>query len=624
MTEGDIGGRFIVDASGTVKDVSSAGATARTGPEYESARVPIPVHIGAVFKEGRNIAYVWDPVERKLVHGIQDYSIDNEYGRRAWVLENVGTFSSLEMPSAWKGAADDYLRDLQTAKMNAIRREPSRQKKEEIEKQVIQTRTLLKAMMSVSASARSIEKSAANPELYLGVISQGGEKIDKDAQDFMKTFLLHDDPEKYETVIEDELVKKYYKQILKDADLLEEIDDPELSSGVGDDPEPNNPEWHSFIDNRGRKKWVTSRVSIATQPQILNGRIAEIRSGKDNPEKLLYYLANKAEHGGFEQYIIKLLRRDSDADIESRKNDKLESDAVRFAAARLACDAFISDKMTRWGFQLTSISPQGEIMPEKDIYKDLLDIAPLKDWGGDPLMNVAWPSFLPRVIKGVYKGKAKSVLDAIDLGFKPIDVFFRNEVGYEGLGEEILHPTAVENLKKLARYNDAMGLFYGSSRGAAIGESNMAVLKNSLFDIAEDLAQIYGTLKLSTGELIGPEVLGVMMARLLKAKAMAARAAMVDPPFFIEMFGPTIDPKSANPLRDLRLYLFGSRLDYRTGLVANLASVRSDIVFRGNRFEAEQDLKEAYDILSTPEESGLRKAARLVVAVSTGVTSKGR
>jgi hypothetical protein len=552
------------------------------------------------------------------------------------MFENLRAFNTHpEAHRIWKGAIEYYLKDLDTARDTVIKRaEKPRAKPLNIEAfnaEMEGAKAKITAMLAVSASARAMEMCAANANAYLQYITESPSQddIDLDAQDYLAPFLLHKDREKYGIVITDPLVGYYYQQILGDARIPQKLNDPEL--GLKDE------EADLHKDKKG-KGWKPSRVMVASTEEIRRGRLREIRDegrfggteGKGDPDTLVYYLHNDAENGGFDKYINRLLGRDTKERFKKAGIKKKLPYSVRWSAARIACDAFLVDKFTRWSFQITCIDERGDINREDYIYttkdgkRDSLKLTPTIKWGGDPLTNIIQPSFLPRQIKHVYEGDAAGILDIIDKGFRPDDIFFDPRFKDFNLPGRLLHPTAVEDLKKIGRYNKALGLYFGSSRGAAVPEYNMRELGKSLSDIAERFAQMYGDLTLDDGTKVGKHIVGAMMSRLILAKAMAARASMVNPPLFQEVFGPLTDPRSVQPLRELREYLFGSKLDWRSGLVAEFSSRRTAFVIRDNMFGAEDDIKLAYRILARPDEGLLRKAGRVVGVVGTAIASSQR
>jgi hypothetical protein len=573
-------------------------------PETETARVVPPPHIGAVLTEGRNIAYTKDPWGR-TVNWIEEFSVREEEGRKGWMFENLRVFNSLpQAPSVWKGAIDDYLLDLQTARVSSEKRNPKERAK--IEAGVIETRDTMKAMMAVSASARAMEASSGNPDTYLAAITQSSpEQLDLDVQDRWGSFLLHNHPETYMRAISDPLVKHYYEQVLTDSHLTSS----------------QEMEWRFDEED---DEWKCSRVALVEDPaEKVDGiRIVEyIRNkGREDRNSLIYYLHGKAKNGGFEAYIREaLLKRD-----HGEWRDE-HSETVRWAAARIACDAFLVDKYTRWDYQLTSMGPDGDYKPEGELYKktvrgreedDELKLAPFENWGGDPFRVALQPSFVPRIIKGVYSGEAAVLLDWIDIGFRPKDIFFRYfKTGKEGdkkLLEKIVHASAVEHLKKFARLNKAIGLYFGGSMAGKVAEAGMREIEKSLRDMADLLHQVYRD----------PYIVGAMLARLFYAKGEAARASMVNPPFFMEVFGPLTDPKSSQPLEELRIHLFGQKLDWRSGLIADLESQRTQFVFRGNPYGAEELIKEANKRLAAAKGGAFRQTLRAGLAISEAVTSK--
>lgn len=612
---------------------------AMTTPE-SFAVPPPPANTVAIFREGRYGIY-----ERPWHDKVDFLDIDKPEDRDRWVFLNMAVFNDGTIPapeSNWRSVVDYWLTDLRdSARLYQRKLERLRPvdagKIKEVQKGVKQTERKIKAMMAVSASARAMEDSAAVPDRYLKHISMSrGDEPDTDAQDYMASFLLHKDSDKYIRVITDPLVGHYYQKVLEAAHLKTFTPDPSL--GIAD----TEPEWHKVIEKRDKAtgkvisvkvvpwddpdgKARCSRVIIASLEEMeKDDKIKDIREkGKDSPNdpnnRLIYYLCKDAQKGGFEAFIEEvLLKEDADFISQNFGEDGLP-ETIRWSAARLACDAFFVDKFTRWTFQLTSVDRTGSIRSESEIYDgDSLRLAPRQDWGGDPFTNILQPSFLPRQIKRVYTEEAAVILDLIDKAFRPDDIFFGAEGMEEGLPDKILHPTAVEHFKNIVRYNQALGFFFGSSRAAMVPKFRMSDLRDSLEQTGEKLAQIYGTLGENRGKDTGKQIMGAIMARLILAKAVAARASMVNPPFFKEVFGTLTDPRSSQPLAELREYLFGPGLDWRGGgFVADLISRRTKYIIKGNRFHAEEDLERAFKELATPEEGLGKRMVRVGAAATT-------
>ena len=569
----------------------------------EFATVVLPPHIGAVFTEGKNIAYAVDRFGR-LIPGIETYSISDEGERDAWILENLRVFNSLPTaPDVWKGAVDDYLLDYDTAVNNVLKETVREGDRKALEKETSESREKLLAMMAVSASARAMEHSSGVPTAYLTYITRSRDGEDLDVQDRWKEYLLHKDPKKYLAVINDPLVRHYYDRILKDAGIK-----------TGKDLD-----WHKPKGD----PWRCSRVELVEEAATLRSEGTKDRPGdeeKDAP--LLYFLHGKGRNGHLDAYIKKvLLVNDSESFVVEQYGRSID-DTARYSAARIACDAFLVDKYTRWEYQLTNIRDDGTHAWETEIYDKNLNLAPSKSWGGDPFRAVIQPTFLPR-LKGVYSGEAKEILDLVDMAYRPHDIFF--DPKNPELQWEILHPTAVEHLKRYAKYNIALFLFFGGSRAQAVAEGQVRALENNLMVIGDRLDEIYGSIKIDDkdpNDRTGKHIVGAQEARILYAKARAARASVVNPNFFEEAFGPTVDPRSPAPFRELREHLFGPTLNWKNGLIANLSSARTGFIFQGNDYHAEEFIVKANKLLAGAEGSKARQLLKAAVVVSTAMTSK--
>lgn len=269
---------------------------------------------------------------------------------------------------------------------------------------------------------------------------------------------------------------------------------------------------------------------------------------------------------------------------------KLEGDPVEnFVNARLAADIFLIDVFTNWGYAIQLKIDSLSNGDEKDnLNKKLVDVQPKDNWGGDPLRVVLEPSFLPRRIKGVY-AKGKVILDMLDLAFRPLDQYSQQS--------EIkpLSASMVMHLKSLARFSNAVMEITGSSTGMGISDFSPKSIE-SLNKAVDLLFQVFGK-----GD-VGKEMVGLMAARIIEVKALAAICTNAEPGF-TEMVGIIMEDESKKdspiPFGDVRKTLWGK--NGRDGLLSNWASVRMGLRFneKSNRFGAAKHLKNAWTFLTT-------------------------
>jgi|GEM_PF-6069256 len=567
----------------------------------EIAMAVLPAHVGEVFREGRNVIYTVDRFGN-TIPGLEIRTVKDALHRRAWVFGNMRSFNKLNGANRlWRGALADYIGDLNEAKTNAIREmsttsDPTksslREETEAFDDEVGETEKLLISFMAVSSAARAIDASAGVPKNYIADVtgtSPEGPDMDKQAN------ILAGNPERYVRAIGDPLVRHYYDRIMR-------------ASGIDMD---SSLEWHKGADG-----WVGSAVRLSRSAR-------EIRDDRNNPNSLVYYLHNKAKNGGFDAYIKKvLLKEDSDDFIVEQYGERID-DPARESAARIAADAFIVDKFTRWSYLLTMVDENTlKHGLEADIYGEKpISLFPSGDWAGDPFFGVLKISFLTGVIKGMYADKANNILRWADLGFRPYTIFTPSTGVDSKLARKMLSPTAVENLKAYGRFCEAGELYFGGSRGQELKVTDVRSIGEKLAKIPELIDQVYGNIDYPNKDE-GKHIEGYMFSVLLYAKALAFKISRDNPAFFSDVFGQVVDSRKPDSLREFREFLFGGSLDYREGLIAELSSGRTQIVFRGNRHGAEEYLQKTYDLLASPSESGTRKGLKAAVVVSTAFAPK--
>jgi len=531
----------------------------------EGPKVVLPPYVGAVFMQGRNAPLAQ---ERFYDRTTGDYKaefvqpaldVTKKESRFMFGLENIKVFSdgTLGQPELqWKSVVDNWLQDLRFA---AERANLSVRDRKETEENI-------KAMMAVSSSARAMEASDGSAEKYAMAIAPGREGVDTDKQDDWADFLLAKDPKKLVRVVNMPLVKEFYIKILTDAGM--DVPPEWPSEGVGD---------YKSLDAVQINSSNTVEVSNAR-----NGKLAE-------------YLKDSGKNGGLDDYIQEeLLDATGNTDYYAGKYGLRKASV--WAAAKLAADAFMVDKYTRWEYAITG---EGKTT-------DTLRLKPYSGWGGDPFRATLEPSFLPRHIKGVYhEGSDRIILDMIDNAFRPNDIF--DPINKPKRSRDAVRPTAVENLKKYHRWNQALWMFFGGSRVASISQWNRDALEKTLPSIPELLDQVYGSESgiehiptedpHGTGDRIGDHIVGVMVARMLETKALAATLESAKPGVR-QKVGIVFDGAVENrTFGEALKYLWGPDLDARQGYLVSLTGGRTRLVLKDNKFGAAEHLKNTYSLL---------------------------
>lgn len=413
----------------------------------------------------------------------------------------------------------------------------------------------LKAAMAISASARAMEMSAGDLNKYLNWITGDG---DLDKKDSWADFLLHGDPKKLNRILNDPLVSYYFKKLLRDAGITE---------------------FKPWDDNGQRpSQW---RID---EEEAKRGRLVE-------------YLT-RAGSEGLNEYIAEVLLKEDTKEFIEQQGILGLGDTCRWAAARLACDIFLVDLYTRWEFQ---VDPDGD-----------LNMKPSLNWGGSPLRSILEPSFLPRRVKKVYRDNYTPILNLLDKSLKPEDIFEE-----WGLTSKIVLPSMIEDLKRLARLNRAILLLIGGSQASSLPKWTDNEI-GGILGIAEEINQLYGNISTPERPNAGKMICGIMMARIIQLKALAA-AVEVGKGGKISQF---FREDEKRPFYNVLVALWGPDFKARTGILASLAGGRLGFVFKGNE-KAEKSIKDAYDILYSADASSQRKEIGRVGKVVDAVLDIG-
>ena len=533
----------------------------------------IEPYLGAVFEKGRYESYIRTGQISRETNIILD--VTKLRDRKRWLLENVraamdGTIPNLE--ETWKSIVDFWRLDFSEA---ARRKKLSIEDREKFDEEI-------RSAMAVCASARAMEASDGVVSTYVGFITHSSpEHPYLDRKDDWAEYLLHGDKGKLSKVFENPLVAFYYQELIKSAGINifwkkegeEDIPLKEMSEKEGKE-RGYKKEWDGNVD----------RSAFIKGEEVIRGK----RLFVFKKTTMAYFL--RKGKGGMDRYIQEILLKDEGVDsIGSYEGSE------KWAAAKLACDAFLVDKYTRWEYELNK--ENGQIGEKGGILK------PSRSWGGDPLRALLEPSFLPRRIKSMYINKGDSmILDLIDKSFRGV---------VEASRAKPLEVSMAVDLKAYARWSDALWSFFGGSRAPKVPQWTERVMYEDLPKIAELLDQVYGECG-KEGE--GKQLMGVMIAKIIKTKALASAmtsARMGYKEGMKILFGEQTEV--ARPFLKVEQFIWGPERDARKGFLAELASGRTRFIFDN---EAKTDLNEAAEILFSCDQtaSGSRKAKRLNAA----------
>jgi hypothetical protein len=383
----------------------------------------VPPHMWALFETGTYAADIESGFISKESHPVLDVRKKRDRGK--WLFENFcftmnGAVS--DPAEKWKMIVDSWINEFETAA------EFSRLSLEEIkgfEKDI-------KEVMAIGAAARAMDASNGSAAKYVGFITQSDpEYPNLNRQEDWSEYILQGDPDKISSVLENNnLVRFYYEQLLKDAKVTKE--------------------WDLKEEEREREE----------EKEELT---------RDNV--LLSFLEDSGRKGGFRGYIDEVLLRTEIGDLEKEGFSREE----KWAAARLACDIFLVDKYTKWEYTLDKAGDK--------------ELKPSPTWGSegaDPFRSLLEPSFLPRRITRVYQDGV--VLDLVDEAFRPIENF--KNIGQQPLEARV----AGVGLKDYAQWNEALRIFLGSPRAEKVPDLTNETIEEDLLKVAKLLDNVYGKL----------------------------------------------------------------------------------------------------------------------------------
>jgi hypothetical protein len=600
-----------------------------SNPESRGIQPP-PTFIGAIFETGRSRSMVHEwvitdehPSGRDIV---PVEHIEDAKGRENWVFENMRVFNdgTVAQPEAsWKGIIDYHLSELLVAEKSAIR-EGKTLKREEIEK----TAEFLKAAMAISSSARAMEVSSGVPGAYECYITQSFPEPNPDRQDSWAEFLLHKDPKKIKTLLDNPMVNKFYKMIIDDAGMGKVLERDKNGNFKFDKKERFIVDWDKFDpqkaidgqligflinkipsplgkeeDKKWKEDWENKHLVLDEEKKELNedGELKEVGKKWESKSSL-------------NDYIWEVLL--SDENIKKLGKEDKDIPAL-WSAARLAADTFVVDKFTKWDYELCKVFPE----------KEQPRMKPSKGWGGDPLKTILAPSFLPTVVKRVYAHDevGKTIALWINKAFRPDDLEFTGKVKNPKTGEMEEKITKVENiiddelpcsmtcsLKSFDRYNDALWMFLGQkSRAPGLDKWDKDAMEKYLPAIVEKLDDVHGKFEsgIENDETFPKELMGKIIARMILCKTLAA-VYTSDRPSITDSIGFVVDKDAderLKPLLGVKHFLWGPKNDGKEGFLRNLAGARTGFKFTDsyNRFKPIKDLQMTFNLLTSNDQGDL-------------------
>lgn len=508
-----------------------------------------PLYLGAVFKNGQNEPYLVSP---ELVVRLDP---EEESDRRKFVYRNLYAFNSLYLKNArmnagWLSATLNYETDLRVAKEKGARITNT-----ELES----SNEFLRAAMAVTASARAMEISGGAFEDYAKILTGSNEKGSPNIgwQDENDAYLLHADPNKIKNLLNDPLVKKYYDRLMKD---------------LG-------------IEQNGESEWHGDKNQTPRKIIIHNDEINMDVNG------VIHFVKDEAKQGGFDAYIDKVL-------VKEVRTTEVDTRITR-AAAKLACDIFLVDKWTEYF----------DIVNKTDISNKPSKLQPIpKGWGGDPFDFVIHPTGLQR-LKGVYKDTDVVVLDILDSGLRPVDIYEKLEEIHQRKKGDSLPPkirlpiaSAVTNIKTLNRQSQMINKITGGPMAPNLSMWSGPAL-NDLMEAERLAAQVLGAQEVETGDGLGQAIAGAQIIRIYRAKLLA-NALETLPPDVGDALRIVFDPESKmRPLYDARAFLMGPEFNFKQGHLQALQGGDFSFTIADNPF-ARKELDELLNLLKSNDQSG--------------------
>lgn len=533
-----------------------------------------PTMIGAVFENGRAKATTFDWKRFKEIVPVK--KVEEKKDREIWSLENMRVFNDGTLASPhlhWKALIDNHLAEFRVASRNSNLSI----------KEIRDTEKDIKAMMAISASARCMEASSGSTADYASYLTQA-DKPNLDKQDEWAEFIIHGDEEKKHQALRNPMIRYFYNKIIGESGIKVKFGKDKDANGneIGEEKEQDRNWWRNF-KQEDKEKAIES--------------------------KLFSYLDKDEGKVSLNRYIEDILIGEMSSQDEEFWNNEGYDSSSMWSASRIALDVFLIDKFTRWSYLLGRKEDQNGFLTTKPDENFKKQLKPSPGWGGDPLTGILDPSFLPRVVKNVYteSDEGKSILYRVDNAFCPRDLSPRIEEEIE----KKLPCSMKVSLKNLARYSDALFTFLGSSRANGISRWDKDMLGN-LPTIIELLDQVYGGIEIQKGDNAGKHLMGLITARIFECKAYATTYESASSNFSDKMaiiFG---DLKT-RPFYQVEQFLWGEKTDFRSGFLYSLIGPRTRIVFKNNKYGAENYLEKTWQYLYTNDHNPAGRQALLAL-----------
>lgn len=567
-------------------------------------------HIGAVFERSRVIKKVTD------IRGMLEVpvlKVKEPLDRELWAFRNIHSFSEYTSPINihWYQAAQDWVLDIRTASSAG----------EEINKKVVplsederkgasETENLIKAMIAVTASARAMEASAGSMDAYVGALV--GDNPDR--ADTWAEFLVHKDKGKIDLLLKNPVIRWYYSRLLKDAYASLEVDaqgnyleerDGNLIFASKRSSEKGKVENFEVDATGGLVPLMAPKMVKETVKETVKDFQGNILLNPDGSPKevwkevwkckMIEYLEKENHKGGMREYAWYLYNSDSEQEIDTlaEKDILALDDEVRLTAAKLATDIFLITKYTQWEYDVQAKYVE-YYEKEKDPKKRKIELKPSPNWGGNPLRQVIEPSFLPKVIKSIYKDRDEEIWGLVDDCFT-----FRKAKEANPMFElnNFLVPEMTAPLKHLMRYGQALMALYGGStapnlatwdKNVFMGKESIPVILQLMNQAVGDVSGVSQEKDKITGEYpkedwpYGKDVMGRFVVELLHLKAVAAVRQFVSPTTLELIF----TKEDQRRLEEAAEFVFGSGYLYKSGLIQETATAGLGFTYKTNKTNA--------------------------------------
>lgn len=600
-----------------IEELRKKGALSeREAPSpYVTGASQLPDEMPAVFETGRYRLLARDALisSGEIKDLVPVLDITDKDDRERWIFENIRAFSdgTVKAPeSRWHQILDFWLTDLKTSgeryiqsKINKsdTRDEQIRKRKEAIKeiKGIEKTQEDMKAYMAISSTARAMESCSGVTSVYLNYLIPGEKEPNTDMVDLWGDELLTGKPEMYKKVLKNELVRHYYDKLLEDA---------------GIDPK-NVTETEIEYDEQNLSTTIPSSWGEVDIKKI-EGKINE-QGVLEGQGRLIRNLNKIKGKRGFDGYIEELLiEEDNEENTEDNPptyEGKEVSDSMRRAAAKVAADAFLIDKYSRWQAEVFDKSRKKEIAtyleqnPHLDYSKDedkkevdtkatkitvrkFALMKPSDKWGGDPFKSFYDPKNVPEFAKQVYKGGNKKILEMVNSALVPTDII-------EDKG--LVQATALDNIKNQKRYADVWKAFLGNAQAQGLSMWTNDTMYQDLPLIAKSLYEMYGKKKdyfIKKGtdgdnpeHVDGNQVVATMISRIIETKVLATVVESARPGFW-DNINVLFDADSRiEPYEHILKFLYGPDLKSKSGFFAKLTSGSFQLDFTNN-----EEAKKAY------------------------------